>query len=406
MKKLTGLYIANVLMEKDGLEKSDATQFVANFFDTIKKGLELDNQVKVKGLGTFKVIDVEPRESINVNTGERVVIESHQKVTFTPDPAMKELVNKPFSSFDTVILNEGVSFDDMAQSLLETELSEGDAPAAETAEKTVEAIEEPAEEAVAVIEEAIEEPAEEAVADIEEAEVPIEEPATAAEEETAQAEEKVTQAEEETTQTEEETTQAEEETELPAEETELPTEVADEDTTEERAEPRRWPWILLAIAACVLSFAAGYYAGHRTAGPEETAASEQQPATEVAEQATAAPAADPADTVSATAAKEQTATAKAQEKAQPQSEDDKWEKYERMDERVRTGAYRIVGTAEVQKVREGDNTNRIAKRTLGPDMACYIEVYNGITAKTPLTVGSDIKIPKLALKKKKKQQQQ
>jgi lipoprotein signal peptidase len=79
------------------------------------------------------------------------------------------------------------------------------------------------------------------------------------------------------------------------------------------------------------------------------------------------------------------------------------DKYAAMDARVRTGAYRIVGTERVMKVKEGDNLRRIAQRTLGPDMECYIEVYNGLTAVSPLKVGQEIKIPKLQLKKKKTQ---
>jgi hypothetical protein len=79
------------------------------------------------------------------------------------------------------------------------------------------------------------------------------------------------------------------------------------------------------------------------------------------------------------------------------------DKYAAMDARVRTGAYRIVGTEKVVKVKEGDNLRRIAQRMLGPDMECYIEVYNGLNAASPLKIGQEIKIPKLELKKKKKQ---
>ena len=82
---------------------------------------------------------------------------------------------------------------------------------------------------------------------------------------------------------------------------------------------------------------------------------------------------------------------------------EEYDKYAAMDARVRTGAYRIVGTERVMKVKEGDNLRRIAQRTLGPDMECYIEVYNGLTAASPLKAGQEIKIPKLQLKKKKTQ---
>jgi len=95
MGKLTVQDLAKSLAGKSGLVQRDASQFASEVFAVILQGLEKDGQVKVKGLGTFKIISVEARESISVRTGERVVIESHEKVSFTPDSVMKELVNKP-----------------------------------------------------------------------------------------------------------------------------------------------------------------------------------------------------------------------------------------------------------------------------------------------------------------------
>ena len=112
MERVSILEIAAVLTAKSGLKKKDAERFANAIFEVVKDGLATDRLVKIKGLGTFKVIDIESRESVNVNTGERVVIEGHGKVTFTPDATMKVLVNKPFSQFETVVLNEGVEFDD------------------------------------------------------------------------------------------------------------------------------------------------------------------------------------------------------------------------------------------------------------------------------------------------------
>ena len=105
--------LAAVLVAKGGLKKKDAERFAMTVFDIVKDGLAADRLVKIKGLGTFKLIDIDSRESVNVNTGERVLIEGHEKVTFTPDTAMKDLVNKPFSQFETVVLNEGVDFSEM-----------------------------------------------------------------------------------------------------------------------------------------------------------------------------------------------------------------------------------------------------------------------------------------------------
>lgn len=107
--------IAAVIAGKHGLSQQDAEAFVYSFFNLINDGLHSEKVVKVKGLGTFKVIDVRERESVNVNTGERVLIESHGKITFTADPIMRDLVNKPFAQFETVVLNDGVELEDMAK---------------------------------------------------------------------------------------------------------------------------------------------------------------------------------------------------------------------------------------------------------------------------------------------------
>ncbi len=110
------LYIQDLiklLAEKQSIETTEAEAFVRAVFDIIKDALETDRVVKIKGLGTFKLTDVDSRESINVNTGERIRIESHTKISFIPDTQMRDMINKPFSHFETVILNEGVTFDDM-----------------------------------------------------------------------------------------------------------------------------------------------------------------------------------------------------------------------------------------------------------------------------------------------------
>ena len=113
MGKISIQELANVLIEKKHLNKRDASLFVSAMFDIVQQRLETDKLVKVKGLGTFKIIDVEDRESVNVNTGERVLIEGHGKITYAPDALLKELVNKPFSQFETVVLNDGVDFEDV-----------------------------------------------------------------------------------------------------------------------------------------------------------------------------------------------------------------------------------------------------------------------------------------------------
>lgn len=103
--------IAATLAAQYGLKQSEATVFVNLFFEEIQKGLEQEKQVKVRGLGTFKLQTVKPRESVNVNTGERVLIGGHEKMAFTPDNALKELVNRPFADFETVVVKDGVDIE-------------------------------------------------------------------------------------------------------------------------------------------------------------------------------------------------------------------------------------------------------------------------------------------------------
>lgn len=123
MSKLTLNNIAQVLVGENGMTQKEAVAFATAMFDVIQDRINAEGLVKVKGLGTFKKIQVESRESINVRTGERVLINSHDKVAFTPDNVMKELVNRPFSQFETVALNDDVEFADM----------KSDAPAEEKA---------------------------------------------------------------------------------------------------------------------------------------------------------------------------------------------------------------------------------------------------------------------------------
>ena len=123
-EKITIQDIANSLKEKQGLTKKDAELFVKSMFDIMKEALASDKYVKVKGLGTFKLTEVESRESINVNTGERFEIQGHTKISFTPDTTLKEQINKPFSHFETVILNDGVDFEDIPTENLEPQPEE------------------------------------------------------------------------------------------------------------------------------------------------------------------------------------------------------------------------------------------------------------------------------------------
>lgn len=110
MSKLGNKELSSSLSDKHGLNKTDAEKFVSAFFDVINEGLASEKLVKIKGLGTFKIIGVAARKSVDVNTGAPIVIEGRDKISFTPDATLRDEINKPFSQFDTVVLNEGVDF--------------------------------------------------------------------------------------------------------------------------------------------------------------------------------------------------------------------------------------------------------------------------------------------------------
>lgn len=457
MEKLTTQDLARVLVEQNGMGLREAQQFVTAIFEVIQQGVESDGLVKVKGLGTFKIVGVEARESVNVNTGKRVVINSHSKITFTPDATMKELVNKPFSQFETVVLNDGVEFDDLGDlSDLEPDVDEPELPEDTDAEPelpinplatsieeekpvSVEETPAPIEEAPEVVEEKLDEPEPEPVveehAPVEEEvpaeeenpveeEVPAEEELPAEEESPAEEEapEEETSSEEEIPKEEEapveEATQDEEE---PDNHRLLDVEASDDDIYENRTP--WWKWFLVAIAFCAIGFIAGFIVGNAQESKEklsifsfvehkiakgdtiETRAVKEKPV--VAKPVVKQP-------VEAQTAETQPAEAKPEEVkpevkpmnvkpvAVPSDESLDFEKYAQMDVRVRTGAYRIVGTDKVVNAREGETLGKISRRHLGPDMECYLEVYNGIKANEPLKVGQEIKIPKLKWKKKRR----
>lgn len=127
--------LAADLAASNGMPRKEAEAFVRAFFDTLAQGIMEEKSVKVKALGTFKMVDVQERESVNVNTGERITISGHAKIGFLPDSALKELVNKPFADFQTVILNDATSTEEMDKidrkyPANATEAQDDDSPAA------------------------------------------------------------------------------------------------------------------------------------------------------------------------------------------------------------------------------------------------------------------------------------
>lgn len=412
MGKLVTQDLANVLMEKRGVAKQEALRFVTAMFDVMQEGLNNDKLVKVKGLGTFKVIEVEARESVNVNTGDRVIIDSHSKITFTPDPIMKDLVNKPFSGFQTVILNEGIDFEDVDENDKENVTPEAvPAPVDSEAEETPE--EEPA-----PVESEAEETLEEEPAPVEEI---IEEPASAEEiiEEPVSVEEETPSAD-----TAEEPAAAE----TPVEETSRDQAVFapvvglsyDEHRNfgrhgyhhGRRSRTSRILWPAALVVGCCLSFMGGYFFQRlsnkeayveavdtvfvdENADPDDDLFSTVKPLRASASVGKDTESGEPSANTAT-----QEGTQQPQELKPVGEQEEDYQKYEKMDFRVKTGAYRIVGTDTIIRSESGETLKSISDRILGYGMSCYLEVFNNI--KSPrrlLEEGTMIRIPKLELKK-------
>ena len=402
MGKISLIELAAVLSKRYGVNKKDATGFVTQMFDIIQQSLEQDKLVKIKGLGTFKIIDVDDRESVNVNTGERVLIEGHPKITFVPDALMKELVNKPFSQFETVVLNDGVDFEDAA-----SEPSVAEPEIVETEPAVLESESEPAAMPLVDFEP---EPEPELI--------PVSEPEAAPKSEAAPKPETAPEPEP----VQEPAMEAEPEQEAdPETETEEESESQEEEYEEEASDGKKW-W--LALLALLIGLAGGYILGNYF--PFSTTQTPQQEVVKpvVPDSALIATkaAVDSIDSVTVAEPEVEDVKAEAPKVAEPKVETpkaeapkaeapkaaepdkkavDQLDQYQKKDSRVRTGAWRIVGTAQVVKVKEGETLSRISRRYLGPDMECYIEVYNNITASTPLKAGQEIKIPQLKHKKSK-----
>ena len=158
MSKITDL--ASLLAEKHGISHKEAEMFVSLLFDIAKGALHAQKQVKIKGLGTFKLTSVSSRESIDVNTGQRILIEGRDKVSFTPDAAMKNLANRPFAQFETVILKDDVDFTDIDKKYDE-KVEEEALPTEESVQETPVVEETPIVEEPVVEEPIVEEPAQE-----------------------------------------------------------------------------------------------------------------------------------------------------------------------------------------------------------------------------------------------------
>ena len=440
MGKVSVAWIAEAIAGKHGLTQKDAEQFVATFFDLINEALHEEKMVKVKGLGTFKVIDVRERESINVNTGERVVIESHGKISFTPDPIMRDLVNKPFAQFETVMLNDDVDIEEL------NAVSVDEEPLAIVDEQPQEVEEEPS--VAAAGPEVVDEqplmnedlPQEDTVPQLQEVEEPLlevaerfveEEPEQVVEEEPEQVveEELPVEAEEQpqqATETEaalmpveaspvDDEPQPEEES-SPVEEEPL---AAQDEDEEEEEKPssffERHETLLLTLShlfVAAIALAIGYIIGMQHFDMDRP----------VVQETVVDSTARVSKTVVKPAAKDSVKDT-VKEKAQQVKEDKHLLKEEDVvnvpaaathdqsatandskqlataNAMVKTGAYRIVGTAKTITVKKGDTMERLSRLYLGEGMSCYIQLHNGVAE---VSEGMRLKIPKLELKKRTK----
>ena len=376
MGKLTIQEVSKILTEKNGLEPREASRFAAEMFAIILQRLQDGEAVKVKGLGTFKIINVEARESVSVRTGERVVIDSHSKVSFTPDTLMRELVNKPFSQFETVVLNDGVVFEDIKDEVAE---ETAEAPVAEE-EPVAAPVEDPVVEEEPAVEEkpvAAEEPVveEESVVEEEPVVAPVEDPVV---EEEPAVEEKPVVAEE----------PVKEEPELI-------------DFYEEEKPKRNWMhWLIACAVALILVLVAGY-GGYQLGNQQVMLVPDT---IVVRDTVYMAEVQDSLEGENAEEAIFKEMVAESDEQSEPKAEpqQEAVDQWAAKDERVRLGAYRIVGLLREVTVLEGQTFYSICRAQLGPDMQCYVEVYNGLPRNPQIKTGQVLKIPKLERKSRRK----
>ncbi len=423
--------LAKYLSKKHKIQQKEAERFLTALVDVLNEGLHYEKLVKVKGLGTFKVIEVKNRESVDVNTGERILIEGRPKITFTPDAVMKDLVNKPFAQFETVVLNEGVTFDNLSeepevelteepepQPEIEQLMEEKPAPEPEVEEEQPEVEEEQPEiveeqpEEIIVPEETVTETvvplAEMPVSEVEEPEMPEDAPA----EEIA-----LPEVEEPDKPEDSEYSEDSENSEY--------SENSDYSDNFEPKSSKSWiGWLLGMIAVGALMYFVGYHFGkqsaqavqepqvvaadttsvEKTQAPVDTVANKVEDEKAAAQAAAAKAKADSIAQAEAYAKAEAAKKAayeaevkKQQEEATTQSSATDSKALTNARNIVRTGAYNIVGTQQSVVVRKGQTLERISKTYLGPGMEVYVMVHNGVTEAKE---GSTLKIPKLQVKKK------
>ncbi len=444
MSKFSLNTLGKLLADKSGLSQVEAELFIRKMFDVCNQGLDADKQVKIKWLGTFKVQATKDRESINVNTGERFTIEGRDKLTFTPDNILKEIVNKPFAQFETVVVNDGVDFDEIDEKFGEEQTE--DAP-----EQVIDFLDEektatPNPEVVVIESEKEKEDEQAKQIAIEQAKLERLKQAQLEQERIQKEKQEQERLEQERLEQEklelaqqQQALKAVVEPAVPASD-----ESEEEEEKEEEEESSNSHHIVipryLVVAVCLIVVALiggmGWFAfnyGQMTAQRDHLAMQlnqyHQAPAKKVPAKPAAAPLsqeqklrqkamedsirmaktaeavklAEKSDEESANAEKAKQAEAKAKAEAKDKAEEKAASKiassqYDK-DARVRTGAYRIIGVAQTVTVGAGQTLEQISTRYLGSGMECYVEALNGTST---VKAGQKIKIPKLELKKKKK----
>ncbi len=444
MSKFSLNTLGKLLADKSGLSQVEAELFIRKMFDVCNQGLDADKQVKIKWLGTFKVQATKDRESINVNTGERFTIEGRDKLTFTPDNILKEIVNKPFAQFETVVVNDGVDFDEIDEKFGEEQTEDAPEQVIDFLDEEKTATPNPE---VVVIESEKEKEDEQAK------QIAIEQ-AKLERLKQAQLEQERIQKEKQEQERLEQERLEQEKLELAQQQQALKAvvkpavpasdESEEEEEKDEEEESSNSHHIVipryLVVAVCLIVVALiggmGWFAfnyGQMTAQRDHLAMQlnqyHQAPAKKVPAKPAAAPLsqeqklrqkamedsirmaktaeavklAENSDEESANAEKAKQAEAKAKAEAKDKAEEKAASKiassqYDK-DARVRTGAYRIIGVAQTVTVGAGQTLEQISTRYLGSGMECYVEALNGTST---VKAGQKIKIPKLELKKKKK----
>lgn len=422
--------LARFLVEKHGIKLADAELFITLMTEIINEGVHRERQVKIKGLGTFKLTSVSSRESIDVNTGERIVIEGRDKLSFAPDNAMKELVNQPFSQFETIVVNDGVELEDEYKDQVEET-----APAEEkkeiVEEKAVEKVEFPREEPVkpiavvsemsaetmSVKEEKQEDKVQETMSETNVSEV---EQIETAQETIETASDNVAKAEEETLESspEKEDEPVVEETDSRENDIEDTENITTANTPHKSSSMK--PLVVGFVALFVVLIGTICFMFMKLCQQNEQiytfkmevqtlqlellkkqystmkgCSKVMKPVAVVEKPAPAAEKRTPVTEKSTSDVEKPTSVA---EKSVSSKEEDAYEALNKSDARVRTGAYRIVGVKQVIKVKRGQTLSSISRLYLGPGMECYIEVMN---KNKELKEGDRVKIPELKRKRRK-----